>query len=460
MRFLLVLILLSSFAAKAQEVFKLKGEIKNPTEEKLVLTLYKNWVEEPEDYNLFLDSANRFSFEVSLDEIAYLDINYGLNGVLFQIIEPGDDIFLDVNTDDFYESFLPSGKGSEKWLYYLSHRKRFELVTDAERELFKYIKDGPEVYGGKLKALRKEQLALLDEFRRNISEDFFRLRRADITGRIDQYYLDYLISNDMLNMVMNNFETKSINPKLQDQSFEYGFFIESLLDAYKTSVGSTEDEGILNDYTFLKYAFTRDLIGKPIAERLISHKISADLDMNGYTIDNETALRNFAGFAKNQNYIDYLESKFTMLKGKALGEAAPNFTLSDTEGQAFSLKDFKGKKLLIFFWASWCEPCLKDLTYLPIVNNYFKNSKNLNILNIATDTPEDFAVVVSKGEQASKSARIEPNSALIKAFGIHTVPSYVLLDEDGNWLEDKLIEASFDEGRGLIKQLETIFSKN
>ncbi|AWV96910.1 TlpA family protein disulfide reductase [Arcticibacterium luteifluviistationis] len=459
MKFLFSLMLLSSFAANAQELFKLKGEIKNPTEDKLVITLYRNWVEEPEDYNLFLDSTNQFSFEASLDEIAYLDINYGLNGVLFQIIEPGDDIFLDVNTDDFYESFLPSGKGSEKWLYYLSHRKRFELVIDAERDLFKYIKDGPEVYGGKLKALRKEQLALLDEFRRNVSEDFFRLRRADITGRIDQYYLDFLISNDMLNMVMNNFEMKTITPNLQDKSFEYGFFVESLIEAYKTSIGTEDKEGILDDYTFLKYAFTRDLIGKPIAERLIAHKISTDLDINGYSIDSETAVRNFSEFAKNQNYLDFLNQKLSMVKGKSLGEAAPNFSLLDTEGHAFSLKDFRGKKLLIVFWASWCEPCLKDLTYLPIINNYFKNSKNLNILNIAIDTPEDFANVVSKGENASKSSRVDPNSEFLKAYGIHTVPSYLLIDENGNWLEDQLIEPSFDEGRGLIKQMETIFSK-
>jgi thiol-disulfide isomerase/thioredoxin len=303
-------------------------------------------------------------------------------------------------------------------------------------------------------------LALLDKFREHFSDDFFLLRRADILGRMSQYKLDYLVSNGDIDLVFNQFELKSVNPKRQNQSFEYGYFVESLVEAYRENLKNTTGDGLSKDYSTIKNVFTEDLIGKPIAERLIANKMNASLDLDGYSTKVETIFRDFKEFAKNDNYVTYLERKLGILKGKSLGEPAPSFVLTDSDGDFVSLKDFKGKNLLIVFWASWCTPCLQDLAYLPIISNYFREDKNLSILNIAVDTPDDFNLVRANAVSSSEfSARVDPNSKFLKEYGVISIPSYILLDKEGNWLKDDLIEPALDEGRGLIKQLENIIRK-
>ena len=455
MRYVLFSFYLLPFFANATSFFKLKGEVKNPTENKIIVTLYKNWVEVPEDYTLFLDVNNRFAFETSLNEIAYLDINYGLNGILFQIIEPGDDIYLKFDTNDFYGTFFPTGAGSAKWMYYLNHRKKFDGEIDTERALYGYLKKPFKEYSKALEKLKTEQLDFLDSFKDYFSEDFFRLRRADILGKMSEYKLDYLVSNGKLDQVFKQFELKTIDPNLQYKSFYYGYFIESLVEAYRTNRSIEDIESILNEYTEIKYMFSEDMIGKPIAERLLANKINASLDLDGYSTQSEIVLRDFNEFAKNEQYRNYLTNKLAIIKGKSLGEPAPSFVLTATDESFISLKDFKGKNLLIVFWASWCQPCLNDLAYLPIISNYFKAEKNLSILTVASDTPSDFMVVKANAISSSEfSARVDPNSKFLKDYGIISIPSYVLLDKDGNWLKSDLIEPALDEGRGLIKQSE------
>jgi peroxiredoxin len=460
MRYVLFSFYLLPIFANATSFFKLKGEVKNPTENKIIVTLYKNWVEDPEDYTLFLDDNNRFAFETSLSEIAYLDINYGLNGILFQIIEPGDEIYLKFDTNDFYGTFFPTGVGSAKWMYYLNHRKKFEAEVDTERAIYGYLKKPFKEYNKALEKLKTEQLEFLDGFKEYFSEDFFRLRRADILGKMGEYKLDYLVSNGKLDQVFKQFELKTIDPNLQDKSFYYGYFIESLVDTYRNNRAIGELEGILNEYTDIKYAFSEDLIGKPIAERLLANKINASLDLEGYTSQTESVLRDFNEFAKNEQYKNYLTKKLAIIKGKSLGEPAPSFVLSATDDSFMALKDFKGKYLLIVYWASWCQLCLNDLAYLPIISNYFKEDKNLSILTVASDTPNDFRAVKANALSSSKfSARVDPNSKFLKDYGITTIPSYILLDKDGNWSRSDLVEPALDEGRALIKQLEKILRK-
>jgi len=74
------------------------------------------------------------------------------------------------------------------------------------------------------------------------------------------------------------------------------------------------------------------------------------------------------------------------IKHTAIGVVAPDFTMADTAGRAISLHDFKGKYVLVDFWASWCGPCRGENPNLLKAYGSYKN-KNFTILGVSLDSP-------------------------------------------------------------------------
>jgi peroxiredoxin len=75
------------------------------------------------------------------------------------------------------------------------------------------------------------------------------------------------------------------------------------------------------------------------------------------------------------------------LKAVALGQTAPLFTEADTAGKMVSLESFRGKYVLVDFWASWCGPCRRENPNVVKAYNKFKD-KNFTILGVSLDQPK------------------------------------------------------------------------
>ena len=86
--------------------------------------------------------------------------------------------------------------------------------------------------------------------------------------------------------------------------------------------------------------------------------------------------------ADGKAYADMLEK----VKAVSIGAIAPDFTQNDTEGKPVSLASFRGKYVLIDFWASWCGPCRAENPHVVKAFNEYKD-KNFTILGVSLDQP-------------------------------------------------------------------------
>ncbi len=121
------------------------------------------------------------------------------------------------------------------------------------------------------------------------------------------------------------------------------------------------------------------------------------------------------------------------------GRRAPTFTTFDLDGRRVALTDYRGRVVLVNFWASWCVPCRREFPLLREVNR-----SGVAVLGVVFDDSPDAARRFMREHDAPWPGLIDPKGEIADAYGVAKkpgIPVTVAIDADGVLVDRHVGEA-------------------
>ncbi|GLY12382.1 peroxiredoxin family protein [Pseudobacillus badius] len=133
------------------------------------------------------------------------------------------------------------------------------------------------------------------------------------------------------------------------------------------------------------------------------------------------------------------------------GTMVPSFKLKNLSGETISLSDYKGKKILLNFWASWCPPCKEEMPYIQKYYEERADKSNVEVITVNMTKHEQGDIErVEKFIEEQKltfPVLLDENGEIMNLYNIRAFPTTYIINEDGMIadivslpLDDKIIE--------------------
>lgn len=203
-----------------------------------------------------------------------------------------------------------------------------------------------------------------------------------------------------------------------------------------------KDEAVMADINKKSEAITE-------ARRVVLKKFIEDHPGSFISLD---ALKSYGGYAPDYGDVaplfallgdkvkktkdgEQYASKLEIIKATSVGAVAPNFIQTDPEGKPVSLASFRGKYVLVDFWASWCGPCrAENPNVVKAYETY--SSKNFTVLGVSLDQPnakEKWLKAIQDDHLTwthVSDLKFWKNEVAVQ-YGINAIPQNFLVDPQG-----------------------------
>lgn len=154
----------------------------------------------------------------------------------------------------------------------------------------------------------------------------------------------------------------------------------------------------------------------------------------------EAYLAQFSDEVSHNYYLQKIKNTLNKLSALDMGKIAPDFSLLTPEKKSVSLSDFKGKYVLLDFWASWCGPCRKENPNVLAAYDKFK-AKNFDVFAVSIDQNHDKWLKAIEEDQMPFTHVIDTQdraNAVGSLYQIKAIPTNYLLDPTGKIIAKNL----------------------
>lgn len=116
------------------------------------------------------------------------------------------------------------------------------------------------------------------------------------------------------------------------------------------------------------------------------------------------------------------------------GDLAPNFILTDLQGNEVEFENYRGKGVFLNFWATYCKPCEKEMPYM---ENQYKvyQDKGVEILAIDATEPKLSVQKFVERNGLTFPIVIDETTEVLEAYGVNPIPTTFLIDKNGEIID-------------------------
>ncbi|QES88570.1 TlpA disulfide reductase family protein [Rhizosphaericola mali] len=253
--------------------------------------------------------------------------------------------------------------------------------------------------------------------------------RISINGEVSKF-VNINIANATENALYENFKSKEL---ILSNNYRENFKISKL------SLKDTTTE------SYHKYRNQIDSLALQFIKKHNNSVASTLIILDNYVINpNRKKASYFYQLLSEKNkkseYGLKIKAYIEAVKNIAVGKIAPDFTLSDTNGNLIHLKNYRGKYVFLDFWASWCGPCRQSH---PLMKELFKKYgiKNISFISVSMDVSKSSwinAIRTDKLDWIQLNDSLSMNGYVAETYGIRSLPFNVFINKEGKIIATKL----------------------
>lgn len=387
-----------------------------------------------------LDSNGYGEIQVPVKKTMFL--NFGTSDSIFfnLLLEPGYDITYLIDNGNL----KTYGNGSHPNNYLLKVQGLFSNISKTIKKI-----DDTDIFID----LMNSSNIQLNQFHKNFTDSIqlqpnisyilkkcvdskLLLEKQTFLFAIDGKFIDSLNLENKLNLINNEIFSDSIffNTGFPDFLDFLRFNFDRTIARNKIFIKCSD----LNVYPILVFheIYKSDKYCEKIKEFLFYTNLSFDLAFFGNNSTVENLIEVFHQLYPESKYNAFLKKEGEKLKNLDKANTAPGFEGKTPTGKLISLKDFKGKILLIDVWATWCRPCKEELPYTHKIQEYFKSNNEVQVLYISIDSQiERWQSFLKKNIQFNGLHININDTTFSNSYKITGIPRYILIDKQGKFID-------------------------
>ncbi|KNY25215.1 peptidylprolyl isomerase [Pseudobacteroides cellulosolvens] len=120
---------------------------------------------------------------------------------------------------------------------------------------------------------------------------------------------------------------------------------------------------------------------------------------------------------------------------------APDFQLENADGKKVKLSDYKGKTVVLNFWATWCGPCKNEMPDINKAAGEIAKSKDAVLLTVNIGETKDVAVKFMKDNGYNMNLLLDSKMEIANKYGVSAIPTTIVIDKNGN-IADQIVGAT------------------